>query len=103
MGCPYADIFGKPHKGIHRRRILGFALFDVVATILVAAATAWLFKGNFAIHLLVWLIAGEILHYIFGVRTTFLETINLLPECARKCRCADCMKKREKGESTCDG
>jgi hypothetical protein len=103
MGCPYANIFGKPHEGVHKRRFLGFALVDTVLTILVAAATAWLFKGNFALHLLAWLFLGEILHYIFGVRTTFLEAINLLPECARKCGCESCMKKRAKGEPTCDG
>lgn len=103
MGCPYANIFGQPYKGVHQTRFLGFAVFDTVLTILAAIITAWIFKGNFAIHLLVWLIAGEILHYLFGVRTAFLEGINLLPECARKCGCAECMKKRERGEPTCDG
>lgn len=102
MGCPYANIFGRPHEGVHKTRILGFALVDTVLTILGAAATAWLFKGNFALHLLFWLLVGEILHYIFGVRTAFLEAIDLLPECARKCQCAGCMEKRERGEATCD-
>lgn len=101
MGCPYADIFGKPHEGIHKTRILGFALVDTVLTILAAAATALLFKGNFALHLLGWLLAGEVLHYLFGVRTTFLEAIDLLPECARGCHCQECLKKRARGEATC--
>ena len=103
MGCPYANLFGKPHEGIHRTRILGFALTDTVVTILAAAATAWFFKGNFALHLLGWLLLGEIIHYVLGVRTTFLEAINLLPECARRCQCEGCAAKRERGEATCDG
>ena len=102
MGCPYANLFGKPHTGVHKTRILGFALVDTVLTILVAALTAWLLKGNFALHLLVWLVAGEILHYLFGVRTAFLEGIDLLPPCARSCQCAECLKRREWGEPTCD-
>jgi hypothetical protein len=97
MVCPYASLFGDPYTGIHKTRILGFALVDTVLTVIVAAFTAWLFNANFALHLLGWLILGEILHYLFGVRTAFLEGINLLPHCARN-GCAQCKKKKESNE-----
>lgn len=32
--CKYKFIFGKPNKGIHAHRLLGFAIADVIATIL---------------------------------------------------------------------
>ena len=102
MGCPYANLFGKPREGVHKTRILGFSLTDILETIIGAVITALYFKGNFGLHLLGWLLLGETLHYIFGVRTAFLEAIDLLPPCARGCQCEGCVAKRERGEATCD-
>ena len=36
---------------------------------------------NFLYVFIILFILGEILHYIFGVKTAFLEKINLSPEC----------------------
>lgn len=82
MSCPYKYVLGIPEKGVHAVRVLGFALFDILATIVLAGLTAYFSQTNFFIHLGVWLVIGEILHYIYGTQTKFLTTIgvNACPE-----------------------
>lgn len=77
MNCPYAMIFGKPGTGFHSTRFLGYAVGDTVGTIILALITAWYFKIDWKISLLVWFVSGEILHYYFGAQTTFLTTIGV--------------------------
>ena len=77
MSCPYKYILGIPEKGIHSVRVLGYALFDTIATIVLAGFTAYISDSNFFINLVVWFVIGEILHYIFGTQTKFLTTIGI--------------------------
>lgn len=82
MPCPYANIFGKPKTGVHSIRIFDLALVDIVLTIIAAYLTAHSLKINFFLSLTVWFVAGEVLHYIFGVRTAFLEKIGINIDCS---------------------
>lgn len=77
MPCPYATLLGVRDKGVHSTRILGFAFYDILATIVVAAITAYIFNVSFWYCLLGWFILAEVLHYIFCVDTAFLELIGL--------------------------
>jgi len=77
MSCPYAMIFGKPGTGFHSTRFLGYAVGDTVGTIILALITAWYFKIDWKISLLVWVVSGEILHYYFGSQSAFLTTIGI--------------------------
>jgi hypothetical protein len=81
MSCPYANALGVPGQGVHAARILGMALHDWLATIVLSAIVAWLFKANFLYTLVYIFVFGEILHYIYGVPTAFLKMIGLEPVC----------------------
>lgn len=77
MSCPYANILGIPGQGVHAQRFLGLALNDTIATLVVALLTKWLFDVPLLYSILGWFVAGEILHYLFGVNTAFLKMIGI--------------------------
>ena len=71
MSCPYKYVLGIPGEGFHSTRIFGYALYDILLTFVLAGITAYFSKNNFFIHLIFWLVIGEILHYLFGTQTAF--------------------------------
>jgi len=77
MSCPYANILGTPGEGVHARRIFGYSLNDILATIALAAVTSYLMSMSFLLHLIVWFVIGEVAHYVFGTQTAFLTTIGV--------------------------
>jgi uncharacterized membrane-anchored protein YitT (DUF2179 family) len=79
MSCPYSTLLGIPGQGVHAARIFGIALNDTLMTIAAAALTSYFFGMNLLYSFLAWFIAGEILHYIFGVNTAFLAMIGIVP------------------------
>jgi hypothetical protein len=79
MPCPYATALGVRGQGVHSKRIMGFALFDTVATIVAAILTSFFFNVNLGYSLIVWFVGGEVLHYIFGADTAFMEMIGVKP------------------------
>lgn len=79
MSCPYAHILGVPGEGVHAQRFMGIALNDTVATIVAALLTAWIFKISFLYSVIGWFVAGEVLHYVFGVNTAFLKMLGITP------------------------
>ena len=79
MSCPHANILGIPGEGVHVQRFLGLALNDMIATLVVALLTKWFFDVPLLYSILGWFVAGEILHYIFGVNTAFLKMIGITP------------------------
>lgn len=79
--CPYANILGEPGKGVHSWRIGGFAAADTIATIVAAIITAYLYNINVWYSLIGWFIAGEILHWIFGVPSAVLVRTGLYQGC----------------------
>ena len=81
MPCPYANLFGESGKGFHSTRFMGLALYDTLGTIGLAWLTSYFFKISFLYSLVAWFVAGEVLHYVFGVKSGFLERIGLVPRC----------------------
>ena len=81
MPCPYAFALGIPGQGVHAARVLGMALHDWLATFVLSAIVAWLFKANFLYTFVYIFVFGEILHYVYGVPTAFLKMIGLEPVC----------------------
>jgi len=79
MSCPYADILGVPGEGVHAQRFMGIALNDTIATVVAALLTAWIFNISFLYSVIGWFVAGEILHYAFGVNTAFLKMLGITP------------------------
>ena len=77
MSCPYAHILGVPGQGVHARRVFGLALNDMLATIVAAGITSYFLKMSFLFVLLLWFLAGEVLHYLFGTQTAFLTMLGI--------------------------
>lgn len=77
MSCPYAFALGVPGQGVHAPRIGGYARNDIIATIILAIITSYFTSISFLPSLAVWLILGELLHYIYGTQTAFLTTLGI--------------------------
>jgi hypothetical protein len=81
MPCPYANLLGVPGQGVHATRILGMSLNDWLATIILAILISLMFNVNFVYSLVGLFVLGEVLHYVYGVKTAFLIMIGLEPQC----------------------
>lgn len=81
MPCPYSNLFGPPRTGVHTQRIFGFGVVDIVVTVITAIPFAYLFRIPFWKALLGWFVFGEVLHYVLGVQTAFLDLLNLHVKC----------------------
>jgi hypothetical protein len=68
--CPYREIFGKPHEGIHSYRIFDIAIMDTIMTIIGAFLFSFITRYPFHYCLIVFFTLGIILHRLFCVRTT---------------------------------
>lgn len=75
MFCKYKDALGKPGKGVHSYRVMGVAVFDVLATIVGAYLLSRQVEFSFWQVLLFLFIAGILLHRLFCVRTTIDKLI----------------------------
>jgi predicted cobalt transporter CbtA len=81
MPCPYANLLGEPGKGVHAPRILGLARNDIIATIIVAILSSYIFNISFLYSLLFWVVLGELLHWLAGTQTAGLKALGLTPNC----------------------
>ena len=84
MSCPYSNILGIPGQGVHAPRFLGLALNDMLATLVVALLTSLFFQVPILYSIAAWFVAGEVLHYAFGVDSAFLKMIGIKPHCSEK-------------------
>ena len=75
--CPFAFVLGVPGEGVHAARIYGYALNDTIMTIIAALITAYAFDIAVWKSLVGWFVAGEVLHYAFGVQTAVLTTLGI--------------------------
>jgi hypothetical protein len=67
--CKYKDVFGKPNTGVHKYKIFGFAMVDLIFTILGAFIISRFFKINVFISFIGLLILSIFVHSIFCVDT----------------------------------
>ena len=71
MFCKYKNVLGKVDSGIHKYKIAGVAIVDVLFTFILAFIIHSIVpKYKFYIILLVLFLLGIILHRLFCVRTT---------------------------------
>ena len=73
--CKYKNMFGMPNEGVHKYRIFGFAMVDIIMTILGALLISWIFNIRWWISMIGLFILGFILHIIFCVKTAFVKMI----------------------------
>jgi len=81
MSCPHKNLFGAPGTGFHSYRLGGIAVGDTVGTVLLAWLTSYLTQTGFWWNLIIWFVAGEILHYYFGTQTAFLRMVGINTNC----------------------
>jgi hypothetical protein len=67
--CKYKDILGVPGEGVHSWRFMGVAMFDYVATILLAMVITKVTNIPLVITTILCFVAGILLHALFCVPT----------------------------------
>jgi hypothetical protein len=67
--CKYKNALGKPNEGLHKYRIGGFALVDILLTAGLALIGSRAFHYSFIIVFLILLIVAIGLHEAFCVNT----------------------------------
>jgi len=77
MGCKNANALGIPGQGFHEKRIVGYALYDIIGTIVLALLTSYFFRIKLYVSVIGWFLLAEALHYAFGTQTAFLTTIGV--------------------------
>lgn len=83
--CKYKDILGKPNEGVHKYKIFGISIVDTVLTLIVAlfiGIIVGILNANYSyifyysiISFIILLVLGELLHYLFCVKTTVIKKI----------------------------
>lgn len=68
--CKYKNIFGEVNTGIHSYRIFNIAYMDVLVTVVAAYITSKLLKTPLLYTVIVFFLAGILMHRLFCVRTT---------------------------------
>jgi hypothetical protein len=68
--CAYKDVFGAPKTGVHRYRLFGVAVVDVLATVLLAWLVAKTTGHRMLVVLPLMFLLGIVAHRLFCVRTT---------------------------------
>lgn len=75
MKINYSKIFSIKGEGIHKYRVFGFSIIDILLTIALAFFTSKFIKINYEVALVLWFVIGELAHIIFGVETAFLSLL----------------------------
>jgi hypothetical protein len=65
--------FGEPGTGFHATRFMGMALYDILGTIGLALLFSYFTGLSIVYSLLGGVVAGELLHWYFGVDTAFMK------------------------------
>lgn len=78
----YKNILGEPGKGFHRHFSFGFAILDLIATIILALVITKYKYGKitfskFGIVFLVLMVIAIFLHAIFGVKTVLNKKLGI--------------------------
>lgn len=69
MFCKHAEIFGKPDEGLHKPKLFGFAIVDVLLTIVLAIGIDQYTQMNLSVIIILLLIVSAIVHKAFCVKT----------------------------------
>lgn len=75
--CKYRDLFGKPGKGLHSYRLGDIAIIDVVGTIVISLAIAYIFGLHAWTVVASAFLLGIFAHWLFCVKTTLNKALGL--------------------------
>ena len=68
--CQYSNALGEPGKGFHAPRVAGFAVLDVLGTIILAWVMQHCTKWSWPTSLVAMFSLGVLCHRLFCVPTT---------------------------------
>jgi hypothetical protein len=80
--CPksfhaYCNMLGKPNTGVHSVRIYGVPIVDFVISMIGGYILSIVFQTELIkTNIFFWLF-GQLVHYVFGVNTSFLNYIGI--------------------------
>jgi hypothetical protein len=69
--CKYKDSLGVPYKGIHKQRLFGVAMNDLLMTLIGSLIFSYIFKTKPLYTISIIFLTGVILHLLFCVDTSF--------------------------------
>ncbi len=75
--CKYKDIFGKPEKGLHARRLFGFAMWDIIGTIMLGFLVFRVTQLELITSIIIMFILAQFFHWLFCVDTAFMKLLHL--------------------------
>jgi hypothetical protein len=80
MACRYKNtfenIFGRPNEGIHKYKVFGVAIVDVILTIILAALINYMLPSfGFISILIILFLLGIIIHKLLCIDTTINKLI----------------------------
>ena len=67
--CKYKDILGVPGKGFHKHYGFGFAILDLIVTILIAYGLSRMIGKSFLKVFIILMLIAIFLHWLFCVKT----------------------------------
>lgn len=73
----YKDALGKPNEGFHSTRFLGYALYDILGTILIGLLISKFFNLSVGKTILFLFLLGLLLHLMFGVNTKMVNQLGI--------------------------
>ena len=79
--CPFSNLLGIPGQGVHSTRFGGYAVVDVVLTVIAAYFTSLAANISFILSFLIWFFVGELMHITYGVQTAFLTALGIYVDC----------------------
>ena len=72
------ELAGNPGEGFHKTRLVDAAMFDYIGTILLAIIVSKFTKVPLVLATVLLFIIGELLHMMFGVRTSTVKYFSKL-------------------------
>ncbi len=72
-----SKIFTIEGNGIHKYKIFGIGILDVLLTMILGLLTSKYLKINFIYAFTLWLVIGETIHIVLGIQTSLLKILQI--------------------------
>lgn len=74
--CKYKNLFGEPSQGLHKYKIFGIAIIDVLATVLLAWISHNYIYNQYStfVWFIIWVLISIPVHKLFCVKTFLVNS-----------------------------
>ncbi len=73
----YKDVFGKPNRGLRRKRIFGMSLIDIITTLVFTFFIATILKYKYLHTFVILILLSIVIHKMFSVNTALITFLKL--------------------------